>query len=188
MAQHVCPVWVGRLLASPFRRFVHNPQKILGRYIQEGMTVLDIGCAMGFFTIPMARFVGSAGKVVCIDLQEKMLRSLRQRALGAGFADRIEPRLCEPDSLCLEGLDCSIDFALVFAVVHEVPDVGKFFTELSPALKTGGKVLLVEPKEHVSGGEFEKSVALAKEVGFTELDHPRVWRCRAALLSKQTPR
>ena len=188
MAQHVCPVWVGRLSLSPLRRFVHNPPKIFGRYVQKGTTVLDVGCAMGFFTLPMARFVGSAGKVVCVDLQEKMLHSLRQRALRAGLADRIEPRLCSSDSLFLDGLDSSIDFALVFAVVHEVPDVGKLFTELSLALKSGASVLFVEPKGHVSAEEFEQYLSLGKEVGFTELERPRVWRCRAVLLSKQTPK
>jgi ubiquinone/menaquinone biosynthesis C-methylase UbiE len=91
------------------------------------------------------------------------------------------------DSLCLDSLDSSIDFALIFAVVHEVPDVGKFFTELSQVLKPGASVLFIEPKGHVSAEEFEQYLSLAKGVGFTELDHPRVWRCRAVLLSKQTP-
>ena len=188
MAQHVCPVWVGRLSVSPLRRFVHNPQKIFGRCVQKGTTVLDVGCAMGFFTLPMARFVGSAGKVVCVDLQERMISSLRQRALRAGLADRIEPRLCSSDSLCLDGLDSSIDFALVFAVAHEVPDVGTFFRELSQALKPGASVLFVEPKGHVSAEEFEKYLSLDKEVTFIELDHPRVLGCRAVLLTKQTPK
>ena len=43
MAKHVCPVWVGYLLASPLRKLFHNPKKILGPYVEEGMKVLDIG-------------------------------------------------------------------------------------------------------------------------------------------------
>ena len=43
MAEKVCPIWVGYLLASPVRRLFQNPDKILGPYIEDGITVLDIG-------------------------------------------------------------------------------------------------------------------------------------------------
>ena len=49
MAEHVCPVWVGYLLASPVRKLFDNPEKVLAPYVKEGMTVLDVGSAMGFF-------------------------------------------------------------------------------------------------------------------------------------------
>ena len=89
MAEHVCPVWVGYLLASPIRRLFHNPQQLLEDYVQPGMTVLDVGCAMGFFSIPMAKWVGPRGRVLCVDVQEKMLRSLKKRAQKNGLLDRI---------------------------------------------------------------------------------------------------
>ena len=37
--------------------------------------MIDAGCAMGFYSLPMARMVGSGGRVICVDLQEKMVRS-----------------------------------------------------------------------------------------------------------------
>ncbi len=77
MAGNVCPHWVGYLLASPLRRLFQNPHKILGPYVEAGMTALDIGCAMGFFSLPLARMVGETGKIVCVDVQEKMLSSLQ---------------------------------------------------------------------------------------------------------------
>jgi len=54
---------------------------------------------MGFFSLPLARMVGPNGKVLCVDLQEKMLRSLHKRALKAGVADRIISRLSARSSL-----------------------------------------------------------------------------------------
>jgi len=51
MAKRVCPVWVGYLLASPIRKLFQNPQRILSPYVENGMKVLDVGCAMGFFKI-----------------------------------------------------------------------------------------------------------------------------------------
>ena len=122
MAEHVCPVWIGYLLASPLRKLFQNPDKILSPWVREGMTVLDVGCAMGFFTLPLARMVGPSGKVVCIDLQEKMIQALSRRARKADLLDRIDARICPSDSLGLADLNGQIDFTLLMAVVHEVPD------------------------------------------------------------------
>jgi len=51
MAEHRCPVWVGYFLASGLRKLLQNPVKILSPYVKRNMTVLDIGCAMGFFSL-----------------------------------------------------------------------------------------------------------------------------------------
>ena len=56
----VCPWWMGYLLACPLRRFFEDPAKILATYVREGMTVLEPGPGMGFFTLELARRVGDA--------------------------------------------------------------------------------------------------------------------------------
>jgi ubiquinone/menaquinone biosynthesis C-methylase UbiE len=60
--EHVCPWWIGYLLASPLRRLVQKPEVILRPFLSNGMRVLEVGPGMGFFTLPMARMVGSAGR------------------------------------------------------------------------------------------------------------------------------
>jgi len=50
----VCPVERAGSLDNKIRRWLRNPQKILGPYIDEGMTVLDIGCGPGLFTADFA--------------------------------------------------------------------------------------------------------------------------------------
>jgi ubiquinone/menaquinone biosynthesis C-methylase UbiE len=184
MAEHVCPVWVGRLLASPLRKLSQNPKKILAPYLKEGMKALDVGCAMGFFSLPMARIVGSGGKVICVDLQEKMIASLEARARKAGLADRIEICVCGADSLGLKDLNGKIDFALAFAVVHEVPDAQNLFAEILATLKPGGRLLVAEPSGRVSEEDFKTTFSIAQQVGFKSVANPRIRRCRAALLSK----
>ena len=72
MAERICPVWVGYLLASPIRKLFENPKKLLSDHVISDMTILDVGCAMGFFSIPLAKMVGSNGKIIAIDLQPKM--------------------------------------------------------------------------------------------------------------------
>lgn len=185
MAQKVFPFWVGYLLASPLRKLFQNPEKILSPYVKAGMTVLDIGCALGFFSLPLARMVGKEGKVVCVDIQKKMLRSLHKRVLKAGVADRIITRICDRNSLGLNEFDNKIDFALAFAVVHEVPDVPAFFGELSKAVKSGGRCLVAEPKGRVSLEKFEATLSIADDKGFLVVAKPKIVRSHAALLTKQ---
>ncbi|MFQ6092826.1 MAG: class I SAM-dependent methyltransferase [bacterium] len=150
MAERVCPVWVGYLLSSPTRKLFQNPKKILSSYVEEGMKVLDIGWAMGFFSLPLAQMVGSNGKVICVDVQEKMITSLERRAQKAGLSNRIETRICHQNSLDLADLKGEIDFALAFAVVHETPDASSFFSKVYETIKPTGRVLMAEPKGHVS--------------------------------------
>jgi ubiquinone/menaquinone biosynthesis C-methylase UbiE len=51
------------------------------------MTVLAPGPGMGFFTIPLARLVGPSGRVIAVDLQPKMIESLKRRASKAGVLE-----------------------------------------------------------------------------------------------------
>lgn len=182
---HVCPVWVGYLLAGPFRKLFQDPGKILSRHVTPGMCVLDIGCAMGFFSLPMAKMVGPNGRVICVDLQQKMLDVCLRRARRKGLGDRVGVRRCEPDSLCVADLTERVDFALAFAVVHEVPDRSKFFSELHAALRPGARVLVAEPQGRVSLPSFEMTVSAAKKRDFVVVDGPGIRRSYAVILEKQ---
>jgi ubiquinone/menaquinone biosynthesis C-methylase UbiE len=184
MAQRVCPYWVGYFLINPLRRLVHNPDKILAPFVAPGMTVLDLGSGMGYFTLPLARLVDPGGKVIAVDVQEKMLSSLRKRAQAARLEDRIVTHLCGPTSLDLDDWAGRVDFALAFAVVHEVPDVPGFFSEISGVLKPGTYCLVAEPKFHVALRDFEASLASAGQNGLNVIDHPKIFRCHTALLKK----
>ena len=178
---HVCPWWLAYTFDHRLRRLLHNPEKILSPYVREGMTALDIGCGMGFFSISMAKLVGASGSVIAVDLQQKMLDNLEKRAKHAGVADRIITHRCEPENI---GNHRNIDFTLTFWMVHEVPNLQKFLTQIYNALKSGGKYLLVEPKIHVSADSFEKTVKIAGQVGFKMLETPPVAISRAVLFGK----
>ena len=184
MAEHVCPWWVGYILISPFRRFLQNPRKILDSYVEPGMVVLDVGCGMGYFSLDMAKMVGSEGRVVCVDLQPKMIQGLVRRASRAGVLDRIDHRVCDEDGLGLEDLREGVDFVLAFAIAHEVPDVESFFRQIHGALRPGGTCLLAEPKGHVSEAQLLETVEAAKKAGLEAVGRPVVGRSRAALLKR----
>lgn len=185
MAHRVCPVWVGYFLACPIRKLFQNPQRILLPYVKNGMKVLDVGCAMGFFSLPLARMVGPDGKVICVDVQEKMIQSLEKKAKKAGLLNRIETRICQSNSLGLNNLKEEIDFALASAVVHEVPDVSGFFSEIYDAIKPARRFLVLEPHGRVSENDFEKTVTEARRSGFMVIGAPEVRQSYSVLLKKR---
>ncbi len=157
---------------------------MLNPYVKAGMKVLDIGCAMGFFSLPLAEIVGAKGKVICVDVQEKMIHSLEKRAKKAGLSNIIETRVCTHNSLGLEDVIGEIDFALAAAVVHEVPDASTFFSEVYKTMRKHGRLLVVEPGGHVTETDFEETVSIARKNGFRVINKPEVKRSRAVLLEK----
>ncbi|MBN1128893.1 MAG: class I SAM-dependent methyltransferase [Chitinispirillaceae bacterium] len=181
---HVCPWWMGYFLIHPLRRFLHDPVRILSPYVREGMTVLEIGPGMGYFTIPLARMAGREGRVVTVDIQEKMLAALQKRAAGAGLSDRIETRLVRADTLGVNELNGRFDFAFAFAVVHEVPDQAVLLCELHAALKPGGKLLMADPRSHFPREEFDRVLGLAAQAGLSKTNEPAIWNSRAVVFQK----
>jgi ubiquinone/menaquinone biosynthesis C-methylase UbiE len=180
----VCPWWIGWLLANPVRRLFQDPAALVAPYVREGMTVLEPGPGMGFFTVELARCVGPAGRVVAVELQPQMLAGLRRRAAKAGVLGRLDLRLASPKSLQVSDLVGTVDFALACAVVHELPDPAPFFREVSQALKPGGRLLLIEPRGHVGTDEFAAQVQSATAAGLDETERPELRRFLTVLFVK----
>jgi ubiquinone/menaquinone biosynthesis C-methylase UbiE len=88
----LCPWWIGWALASPLRKIFYNPRRVLEASVREGMTVVEPGPGMGFFTKDIAKLVGARGRVIAIDLQQEMLDRLRRRLQKQGLLDRVELR------------------------------------------------------------------------------------------------
>ncbi len=185
MPKETCPVWAGYLLSNPLRKLIHNPQKILKPYVKEGMKVLDIGCAMGFFSLPLAELIGANGKVICVDIQEKMMEVLERRAKKAGLLDRIETRIGSDNSLNIDDLKEQIDFALAFAVVHEVDDPDKLFSEVYEVMKPSGKLFIAEPVFHVPRKDFNESVSVAEKKGFKLIYRPHIRMSHAVIFGNK---
>ena len=181
---HICPVWVGYIMASPLRKLQQNPYKILSPFISKGMNILEIGPAMGFFSIPMAKMTGNQGKVYCIDIQQNMLNKLHRRANKAGVGHIIETRLSTTDSFSTDNLNNSIDFVLLAFVVHEVPDQRKLFSAVAATMKKNSTLLFLEPKGHVSPIGWEKSITIASDQGFQIVQQNKVKGSRSVLLRK----
>lgn len=181
MANHICPWWAGYLLANPLRRIIENPEKMIAPFVRPGMYVIDYGCGMGFFTLPLAKMVGPTGKVIAVDVQGKMLNTLRKKAHRSGLSDRVTILASGAEKNIKE---CSVDFVTALYVIHEIVEQHAFFEEMYRVMKPGSKILIVEPRFHVNEEDFRRSIETGTSSGFvstTGLDFPRGLR---AILSK----
>lgn len=157
MSHRVCPWWIGYLLASPIRRWIQDPVSIISPYVHAGMTVLEPGPGMGFFTLPVAQLVGPSGRVVAVDLQPRMIQGIKRRAAKANVLDRIDARVSAAGTMGIGDLAGKVDFTLAFAMVHEFPDASHFFEEAAIASKPNAKLLLAEPAATSTRSNSEKN-------------------------------
>jgi ubiquinone/menaquinone biosynthesis C-methylase UbiE len=176
----VCPWWLSFTLNNRFRKIMHDPAKILSGYISEGHTAVDLGCGSGFFTLSMARLAGKTGRVIAVDLQQKMLDMLRKNAERAGLSERITYHRCGADNI---GLKDKADFIMAFYVVHETPDEKAFLSEVKGMMKPGAKFLMAEPKFHISAARFGKTVDTARRLGMKPAGDVIISMSRAAIFT-----
>jgi ubiquinone/menaquinone biosynthesis C-methylase UbiE len=122
-----------------------EPVALMGGYIKPGMTVLDAGCAMGFFSIPAAEMTGPGGRVICVDPQVKMLNVLIRRAKKRKMDGIIDVRECSFDSLMVADISGQVDVAVLFGVLHEVKEKARCIREITDTLKDGALLIIGEP-------------------------------------------
>ena len=179
--KRICPVKRAGGLDNRIRRWLQNPKKILGAYIREGMTVLDVGCGPGFFSFELAEMVGKSVRVIASDLQEGMLQKVRSKIQGTEIEKRITLHKCEESSI---GVSDPVDFILAFYVVHEVPHEEEFLHEAGSILKPKGRMLIVEPPFHVSKKAFQGTISKARNAGLIPVERPKVLFSKAVVLQK----
>ena len=109
--------------------------------VQPGQSVCDLGCGNGYHTLPLAKVVGTDGRVFAVDLQPQMLKLLRQRAEASDLANMtmIEATVDDPK---LPPASC--DLVLLVDVYHELSHPVRVMTRVREALRPGGRVVLVE--------------------------------------------
>jgi len=161
---YICPAERAGGLDNAFRRFLQKPQKILNPFIKTGMTVLDVGCGPGFFSVEIAKMLNGSGKVIAADVQDGMLNIIRKKINGTSLQPIIELHKSDFERI---GVVEKVDFVLAFWMVHEVRNKETFFKELSSILKPDGLILIVEPLFHVSKKEFSAMVNTIQKCGFS---------------------
>ena len=131
------------ILDDPKRFFFENPDKIISEAgVKTGYIVADIGCGTGFFTIPLARYVGESGKVYALDTSPPMIRELRKRVKNL---KQVKPILSGENKFLLK--ESILDFALLVNMIHELENWRLFLKEVWRVLKPGGRICVVDYKK-----------------------------------------
>ncbi len=167
---------MGFLFLTPLRRIWESPQKVLGPWIEPGQTVVELGPAMGYFSLDLARMVAPNSKVICSEIQPRMREVLQQRVERAGLSERMDIRSAQPDDPNLDDLQESVDFAFLHNVLHEVADPGRVLGKVCKSIKAGGLLFLAEPAGHVSRELFAWEGGLVCETGLVPVARPESWR------------
>jgi len=125
-------------LDSPWRREVLPPEDTLKRLsLTENDSVADIGCGIGYFTIPAAK-ICKTKKVYALDLSAEMLEYLGQNNCPPNI------ELVKTDDYDFKINDSAVDFALMVNVFHEIDDKNRFINEIVRILKPKGRLAVIE--------------------------------------------
>jgi ubiquinone/menaquinone biosynthesis C-methylase UbiE len=112
--------------------------------VKRGMTVCDIGCGNGYYTLQLAEMVGPTGRVLAVDIQPEMLDMLRARAAKAGLTN-ITPIIGLPhDPKLPKG---EVDLILLVDVYHEFSHPALMLRAMRDSLAPSGVIALLEYRE-----------------------------------------
>jgi ubiquinone/menaquinone biosynthesis C-methylase UbiE len=109
--------------------------------IEPGMTVADIGAGEGYYTVRLAERVGADGRVLAQDIDEGAVQRLGQRVERERL-DNVSIKLGAPDDPRLPVN--SFDRVFLVHMYHEVSEPYPFLWRLRPALRKGGRVIVVD--------------------------------------------
>jgi ubiquinone/menaquinone biosynthesis C-methylase UbiE len=133
-------------LVRPERQAEENAEKAMSQLgLEKGMTVCDLGCGNGYWTLPMATVVGGTGKVYAVDIQPEMLEQLQTRAAQASL-DNIKPILGKVNDPRLPE-DDQLDMVLMVDVYHEFSHPESMLWAIRRSLAPEGVIALLEYRE-----------------------------------------
>jgi ubiquinone/menaquinone biosynthesis C-methylase UbiE len=158
--------WRANPSACPYsqRFWVQAPHPIITRdrlravlAPQPGERILEVGPGTGYYTLPVADWLGPTGRLDVFDLQQEMLDHTMRRAAETGLADRISPT--QGDARALPYDDATFDAAFLVTVLGEIPDPDAALRELRRVLSPHGRLVVGEialDPHFVTAGALER--------------------------------
>ena len=117
-------------------------ERVMNRLgLQPGIRVADIGAGDGYYTVRVARRLGSAGTVYAVDIKAEYLQRLEARLKREGVSG-VTLVHGEPRDPKLP--PAAIDVAILSHMYHEVENPYEFLYRLRPALGAGARVAIID--------------------------------------------
>jgi ubiquinone/menaquinone biosynthesis C-methylase UbiE len=176
---HLHPLEKSSALESRLRLLLQNPGRILKGYIHPGMTVLDLGCGIGYFTLEIAKLLEKRGKVIAADVQKGMLDILMHKLVYSELQNQIQIHNNQERTL---NLTEKVDFILAFYAFHEMKYLDSIINELQIILKPETKIFFSEQKFHVSKYTFNTIVQKMENIGFEIYKRPKIFLSRTVIM------
>ncbi len=146
-------------LDSPQRRKLMPPKiTLLELGLKKGNIVADIGCGIGYFTIPAAEIV-SPNPVFALDSSQEMLDYMMEN----NTCENVKP--IKTNTYNFKIPESSVDFVLMSNVFHEIDDKERFVHEISRIIRPGGRLAIIEWTKN----DMEKGPDLAHRISSDEL-------------------
>jgi ubiquinone/menaquinone biosynthesis C-methylase UbiE len=124
------------------------------------MTVLEVGPGSGTYTIATARRIGAQGRLVTVDIEERMIERVKHRAQTEGVSN-IEAKVA--DVYDLPFADATFDAIYMIAVIGEIPSPEKALREFHRVLSPSGTIafseLLLDPDYPLASTVTRKAAA-----------------------------
>ena len=140
--QHEFDIKNKKKLDSPKRREMLPTRTVLNKIgLNEGARLADIGCGIGYFSIPAADVIGPQGIVFALDVSKEMIEELDKK-IEENDIENIRTVITDKYNFKLE--DNSVSYAFICTVLHEIEDGIAFINETKRILALGGKIAVVE--------------------------------------------
>jgi len=128
--------------------------------LKEGMVVADVGCGIGYHALMMAKLVGESGKILCVDIQQKMLDILKRRAETAGIKNYELIKGKYTDPMLPKG---KVDLILLVDAYHEFTDPENMLKKMRESLSEKGVIAIVEFRTEDPKVPIKKDHKMSKE-------------------------
>ena len=154
--------WKIMLLAflEKFRKLSEKPEERLHEIgLKEGMTFLDVGCTLGFYSFPAAAIVGKRGLVYALDINSDFIKYVLRKAQKKEIA-HLKPIVARAQDTGLSPE--SVDMGFLHLVFHDIEDKPKALREFHRILRATGRLVIDE--ENVM--PLDTVQKLVEEAGF----------------------